>query len=146
MKTFAAVALLSCLSLSVLAGEAAAPAWRAKNAGEIDWKASGSLPPGAEYHLGYEDPKTHAVQTLVRMPKGYSLPKHSHAHDETLLVLRGKVVLTFAGETKTLSAGGYATVPAGVEFELKVAGFGGAEFLAAFAGPYDAKGIDAPRP
>ncbi len=111
-----------------------------KSASQIDWKASGSLPPGAEYHLIWEDPKTHAVQTLVRMPKGYSLPKHAHTADETILVLRGKLVLDFAGKTETVAAGGYATIPAGTEFALKAAGFGGVEFLAAFNGPFDMKG------
>ena len=146
MKTLAAAAALFVFAaLPGVAQDAAAPAWRAKNASEIDWKASGSLPPGAEYHLLYENPATHAVQTLVRMPKGYSLPKHSHEHDETILVLRGKVILDFAGKSEALTAGGYAVIPAGTEFALKAAGFGGADFLAAFAGPFDMKGLEKPR-
>lgn len=140
-----AAALLSLLSVAGSAEEAAAPAWRARNAGAIDWKASGSLPPGAEYHLIYEEPKSHAVQTLVRMPKGYSLPKHSHAHDETILVLRGKVILDFGTKTETIAAGGYAVIPAGTEFALKVGGFGGADFFCAFAGPFDMKGLEKSR-
>jgi len=111
-----------------------------KSASQIDWKASGSLPPGAEYHLLYEDPKTHAVQTLVRFPKGYGLPAHSHSADETILVLKGKLVLEIAGKTETLTTGGYAVIPAGTSFSIKTAGFGGAEFLAAFNGPFDMKG------
>jgi quercetin dioxygenase-like cupin family protein len=111
-----------------------------KSSSKIDWKASGSLPPGAEYHLVYEDPKTHAVQTLVRFPKGYSLPAHSHSADETILVLKGKLVLEIAGKTETLAAGGYAVLPAGTSFSIKTAGFGGAEFFAAFNGPFDMKG------
>jgi quercetin dioxygenase-like cupin family protein len=110
----------------------------------IDWKASGSLPPGAEYHLVYEDPKTHAVQTLVRFPKGYGLPAHSHSADETILVLKGKLVIELAGKSETLGAGGYAVIPAGTTFSLKSAGFGGADFLAAFNGPFDMKA--APKP
>lgn len=117
---------------------AAAPVVKAASA--VDWKASGSLPPGAEYHLVYEDPKTHAVQTLVRFPKGYSLPAHSHTADETILVLKGKLVLTIAGKEESVSAGGYAVLPAGTSFAIKAAGFGGAEFLAAFNGPFDMKG------
>lgn len=121
-----------------MAQTAAAPV--VKPAGSVDWKASGSLPPGAEYHLVWEDPKTHAVQTLVRMPKGYALPKHAHTASETILVYKGKLVLDVAGRTETLGPGGYATLPAGTEFALKAAGFGGAEFLAAFDGPFDMKG------
>ena len=115
-----------------------------KPSAKIDWKASGSLPPGAEYHLIYEDPKTHAVQTLVRFPKGYGLPPHSHSADETILVLKGKLVIELAGKNETLAAGGYAVIPAGTTFSLKAAGFGGTDFLAAFNGPFDMKA--APKP
>jgi quercetin dioxygenase-like cupin family protein len=115
-----------------------------KPSSKIDWKASGSLPPGAEYHLVYEDPKTHAVQTLVRFPKGYGLPAHSHSADETILVLKGKLVIELAGKSETLGVGGYAVFPAGTTFSLKSAGFGGADFLAAFNGPFDMKA--APKP
>lgn len=44
-------------------------------------------------------------------PRGYELPRHSHSHDETIIVLRGKLVLDF----------------------------GGAQFIASFAAPFDMK-------
>lgn len=138
MKRALPLVAVAVLASWALAQSASAPV--VKSSGDIDWKASGSLPPGAEYHLIYEDPKTHAVQTLVRMPKGYTLPKHAHTADETMLVLKGKIVLKFDdGKELGVNTGGYATVPAGTSFELKVPGFGGATFLAAFNGPYDAK-------
>ena len=127
------------LFLAILGRAQSAAVAVVKPAAKIDWKASGSLPAGAEYHLIYEDPKTHAVQTLVRLPKGYALPAHSHSADETILVLKGKLVLELAGKTETLAAGGYAVMPAGTVFALKAAGFGGADFLAAFNGPFDMK-------
>ncbi|MBI3288459.1 MAG: cupin domain-containing protein [Elusimicrobia bacterium] len=135
-----ALALASIAALGILswAQDTAAPV--VKNGGEIDWKASGSLPPGAEYHLIYEDKATHAVQTLVRLPKGYELPRHSHSHDETILVIKGKLILDFGGKSQTIAPGGYAVIPAGTLFTLKAAGFGGADFLAAFNGPFDMKG------
>jgi len=121
------------------AADAPAPAPTVKAAGEIDFHASGSLPPGAEYHLIYEDPKTHAVQTVVKMPKGYVLPLHRHSYDETIFVIKGKVVLGFGDGEKTVAPGGYAVVPAETPFSMKIEGFGGAEFIAAFNGPFDAK-------
>ncbi|MEQ1920149.1 MAG: cupin domain-containing protein [Elusimicrobiota bacterium] len=142
MKRAIPFAVVAVLASWALAQSAAAPV--VKPASKIDWKASGSLPPGAEYHLIYEDPKTHAVQTLVRFPKGYGLPEHSHSADETILVLKGKLVIEFAGKSETLTSGGYAVFPAGTVFSLKAAGFGGADFLAAFNGPFDMKG--APKP
>jgi quercetin dioxygenase-like cupin family protein len=110
-----------------------------RKASEVDWKASGSLPPGAEYHLIHEDPATHAVQTLVRMPRGYALPPHSHTHDETIVVLRGKLELGFGERRQTIGPGGYAVIPGGTVFTLKTGGFGATEFLAAFSGPFDMK-------
>src|SRR5580704_9071033 len=86
---FCAIALAS---LCVWAADAAAPVVKAP--GDIDFHASGSLPPGAEYHLIYEEPKTHAVELIVRMPKGYVLPPHLrrddfHAQGKTPPPLRG---------------------------------------------------------
>lgn len=142
MKRVLSVVVVAVLAVPGYASDAAAPV--VKTAAEIDWKASGSLPPGAEYHLIYEDKATHTVQTLVRMPKGYALPKHSHTHDETILVLKGKVTLDFGGRKTTLGPGGYAVIPARTIFSLQAGGFGGADFLAAFAGPYDFIGPEKP--
>jgi len=141
LKRALPLAVVAVLASWALAQTAAAPVVRSASA--IDWKASGSLPPGAEYHLVYEDPKTHAVQTLVRFPKGYGLPPHSHTADETILVMKGKLVLEVAGKKETLTAGAYAVIPGGTVFSLKAAGFGGAEFLAAFNGPFDMKAAPA---
>ncbi len=137
MKRAIPLAVIAVLASWALAQNAAAPV--VKTASSVDWKASGSLPPGAEYHLIYEDPKTHAVQILVRFPKGYGLPAHSHSADETILVLKGKLILEIGGKRQTLTAGGYATLPAGTSFSLRAAGLGAAEFLAAFNGPFDMK-------
>ncbi|MBI3566025.1 MAG: hypothetical protein HY079_12575, partial [Elusimicrobia bacterium] len=56
------------LALAALASAADAPAGGPvlRSAGDIDFHASGSLPPGAEYHLIYEDKATRGVQTIVR--------------------------------------------------------------------------------
>jgi quercetin dioxygenase-like cupin family protein len=139
--------LLSALALLSPIGRAAdAPAPIVKASGDIDFHASGSLPPGAEYHLIYEEPATHAVELIVRMPKGYTLPPHRHTYDETMYVIKGKLVLGFGGKSQTVGAGGYAVIPAGTAFTMKVEGFGGAEFIAAFNGPFDAKPAEAAKP
>src|ERR1700691_4900899 len=133
---------LTLAALALIAGTASAadaPAPVVKASGDIDFHASGSLPPGAEYHLIYEEPKTHAVELIVRMPKGYFLPAHRHTYDDTMSVTKGKLVLGFGARTQTVGAGGYAVVPAGTVFTMKVEGFGGAQFIAAFNGPFDAK-------
>ena len=132
--------LISALALSPTYSRAAdAPAPIVKASGDIDFHASGSLPPGAEYHLLYEEPATHAVELIVRMPKGYALPAHRHTYDETMYVIKGKLVLGFGARTQTVAAGGYAVIPAGTVFTMTVEGFGGAQFIASFNGPFDAK-------
>jgi quercetin dioxygenase-like cupin family protein len=135
---------LALLPLFALAAGAPTPVVKAS--GDIDFHASGSLPPGAEYHLIYEEPTTHAVELIVRMPKGYVLPAHRHTFDETMYVTKGKLVLGFGAQTQTVSAGGYAVIPAGTVFTMKVEGFGGAQFIAAFNGPFDAKPAEAAKP
>ena len=99
------------------------------------------MPPTAEYHLIYEDPATHAVQTLVRLPANYSLPSHSHTHDETMLILKGKVAFEKDGHTTVLLAGSYAVVPAGMIHSLKTKGWGACEMLVSLNGPFDVKGL-----
>ena len=143
-RTFLLISALALVSLRAWAADAAAPVVKAS--GDIDFHASGSLPPGAEYHLIYEEPKTHAVELVVRMPKGYSLPAHRHTYDETMYVIKGKLVLGFGERTQTVSAGGYAVIPAGTVFTMKVEGFSGAEFIASFNGPFDAKPAEAAKP
>ena len=108
--------------------------------GSIEWKASGSLPAGAailEYHVVHEDPVSHAFQVLVRFSKGYALAAHEHPHDETIVVLKGKLRVRLGAEEKVLGPGSYAAIPAGTEHALATAGWGGCELLISFAGPVD---------
>ncbi|MFI5361112.1 MAG: cupin domain-containing protein [Elusimicrobiota bacterium] len=141
-----ALATVAGLVLVPLCWAADAPAPVVKAAADVDFHASGSLPPGAEYHLIYEEPTTHAVELIVRMPRGYSLPSHRHTYDETMYVVKGKIVLGFGDRTQTVAPGGYAVVPGGTAFTMKIEGFGGAEFIAAFNGPFDAKPTEPAKP
>jgi quercetin dioxygenase-like cupin family protein len=143
-RAFPTLLALALAAPLVLAADAVAPVVKA--AGDIDFHASGSLPPGAEYHLIYEEPATHAVEIIVRMPRGYSLPPHRHTYDETIYVVKGKVVLGFGAETKTVVPGGYAVIPAGTVFTMKIEGFGEAQFVAAFNGPFDVKPAEPAKP
>ncbi len=108
--------------------------------------ASGSLPPGAEYHLVWEDPVTHGVQALVRVPKKYHIPAHTHTRHETFMVLKGRIALDFGTRVESLKPGDYALIPAGTAFSLTTEGWGGAEFLISFDGAYDSKPAELPKP
>lgn len=137
-RAFSAFAVASLAALAA-AEPAAAPGPVVRTLAEQRFAASGSLPPGAEYHLMWEDPVTRGIQALVRVPKGYSLPAHSHSHNETLLVLKGRLKLDFGRQASRLKAGEYALIPAGTRFSLKAEGWGETQFLIAFDGPYDSK-------
>ncbi len=139
MRRMLPSALLLVLACAAFATDAAPSAPVVKSAANIDYHASGSLPPGAEYHLMYEDKATHAISTLVRMPKGYFLPTHSHRFDELIFVLKGKLVLGLNGRENTLGVGDYAVIPAETNFTMKVTGFSGAQFIASLNGPFDVK-------
>jgi len=137
---------LALLLVPAFGRSADAPAPVVRAAEDIDFHASGSLPPGTEYHVIYEDPKTHAVELLVRMPKGYALPAHRHSFDESIYVLKGKIFLTFGTQTRTVAAGGTAVIPAGTTFAMTAQGFGGVEMIASFNGPYDMKPAEPANP
>lgn len=129
--------LLLALSLPSSAVELAL-----KQPADIEWKVSGTLPQGIathDYGLLYEDPATHGITTLVRFSKGYELPPHAHTHDETLVVLKGKLTVTIDGKETTLGPGGYAVIPAGLVHAFKTAGWSGCELVVTFAGPMDFK-------
>lgn len=142
----ASLVVLAALAASLGRSEdAAAPAVTIRPLGEQRYTASGTLPPGAEYHLIWEDPRTHAVQAVLKAPNKYAIPAHSHSHDETLLVLSGKVRLDFGTRVETLSAGEYALIPAGTAFALEVTSWGGSRFLVTFSGPFDSKAAVLPK-
>lgn len=132
------IASLAVLSAAVCLGQTS-PGLVVAEHGKIDWKASGSLPPGAEYHLINEDPKTHAVQILARFKARYVLASHHHTHDETIVVVRGKLGIQTETAKTVLGPGSYAKIPAHAPHTLRAAGWGGCEILVIMTGPYDAR-------
>lgn len=140
---------MTALLLLVLAVPAFSAEAVVRRPGDIEWKVSGTLPQGVathDYHLLYEDPATHGIQTFVRFSKGYALPAHQHSHDETLVVLKGKLELTIGGKTETLGPGAYAVVPAGTPHAMKTGGWGGCEMMVVFGGPMDFKSAETAKP
>lgn len=49
----------------------------------------------------------------VTLP-GHSVPMHSHPHEQTGMVYRGKAVLRIGGEEKNVKKGDFYCIPAGV--------------------------------
>jgi quercetin dioxygenase-like cupin family protein len=104
---------------------------------DLDWKPAMHLAPGAQYHLLREDPQNHGIQTLVRFPKRYTVPEHTHTGDETLLVLKGKIEVRAGTAVRVLHPGDYAVLPKGVPHTLRSVGWSGARFFTVMSAPYD---------
>ena len=90
---------------------------------EAQWgQAPPMLPPGAQIAVLAGDPSKPAPYTIrLKFPAHYSIAAHSHPTDENVVIVSG--ALTFGmGDTltkasaanKTLAAGGYALMPAGM--------------------------------
>ena len=80
------------------------------------------LPAGAEIMVLAGNPMQAAPYSIrLRFPAGYAIPAHSHPTDENVVVVSG--ALTFGmgdklirddAKNKTLTAGGFALMPAGM--------------------------------
>ncbi len=88
---------------------------------KVDWKpAPPSLPAGAMIALvdgtpPFSDPKTFSI--LLKMPKNYTIPPHTHPANERVTVLKGTLNVghgdkTDKKATKALTVGGWANLPA----------------------------------
>ena len=58
-----------------------------------------------------EDPKTGAMDLLVRYPAGKKLNAHWHSVTERLVLVEGKIAVNIGGVEKTITPGGVVIVP-----------------------------------
>jgi len=58
------------------------------------------------------DPKTHATQLLIRMPKRMHVPMHWHSANETHTMIKGTMVFEHDGQRHELGPGGFNYLPA----------------------------------
>jgi quercetin dioxygenase-like cupin family protein len=124
MKTITSAVALSVavLAAATVAMHAADP-HAIVNLKEAQWgPAPPLLPPGAEIAVLTGDP-TKAVPYAVRLkfPAHYNIPAHSHPTDEHVIVTSGTFTFGMGdaltkknGGNKTLTAGGFALAPAGM--------------------------------
>jgi len=104
------------------------------------WSPPTHLPPGAEYHLLRESPKTHGIQAVARFPAGYAVREHTHECDETFVVIRGKLWIKIGDREEVLGPGGFAVLPAGVPHALgSKTFFRKTVFVTVTDGPYDVR-------
>lgn len=71
----------------------------------------------SEIAILHEDPRTHATQLLIRVPKDFHVPKHWHSANETHTVIEGTFVMECEGKRAALTAGGFNYMPARMQHE-----------------------------
>jgi anti-sigma factor ChrR (cupin superfamily) len=98
-------------------------------ASEMTWgPAPASLPPGAQAAALEGDPAKAGPFTLrLKLPDGYQIPPHYHPAVEHITVIEGTFVLGMGEKatedgTKTLTAGSFAFMPAGMRHFARVQG------------------------
>ncbi len=111
---------------------------------DVDWKPLVSLPPGALAAVLSEDPVTSGIEALVRFPKGYAVPEHWHRHAETILVVKGRLIVTAAGKEERLGPGDRLSLPATMVHALRAGGFSGCIFHVKTDKPFDFFAVEAP--
>lgn len=88
--------------------------------GDVKWGAAPpSLPPGAQMAVLAGDPTKSGIFTVrLKTPAGYKIPLHTHPTDEGVTVISGTASFTMgggSGAAKTLPAGGFVLMPAGMQ-------------------------------
>jgi quercetin dioxygenase-like cupin family protein len=73
--------------------------------------------------------------SLIEVPSGCRLPRHTDSAEELIVVLDGEAIVTLGSETAAVPAGGLALVPADAPHEVRSSGEGTLRFLAVYAAP-----------
>ncbi len=122
-----AAAMLTLLAQDQSPGAAAGGAHQAMTPADMKWSpAPPSLPPGAQMAVLAGDPGKPGIFTVrLKTPAGYKVPLHTHPTDEGVTVISGSASFTMgsaSGETKTLPAGGFVLMPAGMQHSASMSG------------------------
>lgn len=88
---------------------------------EIKWEpAPAALPAGAETAVLYGDPTKEGQFVMrIKAPDGYRISPHTHPKPEVITIISGEISLGLGpaadrATTKTLPAGSFSVMPAGV--------------------------------
>ena len=58
------------------------------------------------------DPKTHATELMIHVPKSFHVTSHWHSANETHTIVKGTFIMESGGMRDTLRAGGFNYTPA----------------------------------
>lgn len=56
---------------------------------------------------------------FIKLDEGAVLAKHSHIHEQTTIILEGKLEMTIDGKTKTFKPGMIAMIPSNISHSAK---------------------------
>ena len=123
----ASLGLGACAIIAVAQSQTTAAMHEAMSPTDIKWGAAPpSLPAGAQMAVLAGDPTKSGIFTVrLKAPAGYKIPLHTHPMDEGVTVVSGSVEFTMGGASaapKTLPAGGYVMMPAGMQHSASMSG------------------------
>jgi len=97
------------------------------------------FPKGCEVTVLRGDPANGRSDVFLRTPANYSLPRHWHTSPEHMILVSGKLHVTYEGKKPSLlKSGSYAYGPAKAKHEARCADAGPCVLFIAFESPIDA--------
>lgn len=97
------------------------------------------FPKGCEVTVLHGDPANGRSDVFLRTPANYRLPPHWHTSPEHMILISGKLHVTYEGhKPSVLRAGSYAYGPAKAKHEARCANAGPCVLFIAFESPIDA--------
>ena len=97
------------------------------------------IPKGCEIAVLHGDPAKDNADILFKVPPNFTIPKHMHTSAERMVLLSGKLRVTYDGQPTTmLKPGMYAYGPAGLPHEAVCAARDPCVLFIAFEAPVDA--------
>src|SRR4051812_29934632 len=73
--------------------------------------------------------------SILEVPRGCRLPRHTDSAEETIVVTAGRASVTVGDDDRTVAAGEIAVVPADLPHEVRNAGDQPLRFVAVYAAP-----------
>lgn len=90
------------------------------------------------------DPRSHATQLLLRVPRDFHVPKHWHSANETHTIVSGTFVLDSAGKRVELGPGSFNFMPAKMVHEAWTKTNEGTVLFITVDGAWDVNFVEGP--
>lgn len=140
-KLLPALSLLALLASPLAAADKAEPAlaFTVKDP-SLKWgPCPPFLPQGCEIAVLHGDPAKPNVDVFFKVPGGSTIPSHTHTSAERMVLVSGKLEVTYEGQQPvTLKTGMYAYGPAKVPHSATCAKGDACVLFIAFESPLDA--------